>query len=107
MKPAAFTLGADDLEKIDKLRSQRGTNRSEALRHIIGEFFKSDRMDLISELEKIKAQNRELKYQLQDTLQKTTDQNNQLMKVLLLLGGRDEVFQKEVMERFPQFWQKQ
>ena len=106
MKQTTFYLGADDLEKIDKLQNQRGTSRSEALRHIIADFFKSDRIDLITELENIKRQNRDLKYQLEDMMRTTSDQNNQILKVLLLLGGNDDLFKKEVMKRFPQFWKK-
>lgn len=92
--------------QIDVLKARRGTGRSESIRHIIEEYFNFNPMDFIDELEKIKRQNRDLKYQMEKMLETTSDQNNKIIKVLLLLGGRDDLFKKEVMKRFPQFWKK-
>jgi hypothetical protein len=101
-----FNIRSDQIEKVDSLKIKRGTNRSEALRHIIDEYFKSGNMDLIDALESIKRQNRDLKYQLDHLKNVLIEQNEQALAMLLLLGGRDEKFKREVRKRFPQFWQK-
>jgi metal-responsive CopG/Arc/MetJ family transcriptional regulator len=105
----AFNLGAHLLDKIDDLKIKRGTNRSEAIRHIISEFFRPGSMnlaDLIDEFERLKGQNRDLKYQLEKMMSTIAEHNNQILSMLLILGGRDEVFRREVMKRYPQFWEK-
>lgn len=105
----AFNLDAHLLDKIDDLKIKRGTNRSEAIRHILDEFFRSGTIgygDLIDEFDRSNRHNRELKYQLEKMKRTMDEQHNKILKVLLLLGGSDELFKKEVMKRFPEFWKK-
>jgi hypothetical protein len=101
-----FYLGAGDIDKIDTLKNKRGTSRSETLRYIINEFFDSESMGLIDELERIKHQNRDLEYRLKKMMKTMSEQHGQVLALLLLLGGSDELFKKEVRKRFPQFWEK-
>lgn len=105
----AFNLDAHLLDKIDDLKIKRGTNRSEVIRHILDEFFRSGTIslgDLIDEFERSNRHNRELKDQVENMQRTMNEQHNQILKVILLLGGSDELFKKEVMKRFPQFWKK-
>jgi uncharacterized tellurite resistance protein B-like protein len=107
--PVAFSLEAHLLDKIDDLKIKRGTSRSEAIRHIISEFFKPGSMnfaDIIEEFDRFSRHNRELKYQVENMKRTMDEQHNKILKVLLLLGGSDELFKKEVMKRFPEFWEK-
>ena len=100
----AFTIDQHLLDKIDELKLKRGTNRSEAMRHIIHEYFKSYRMDIVDDLHNLKRQNVELKLQLQKLTKILENQREEVVTMLLLLGAKDKDFKKQVKDKFPQFW---
>jgi hypothetical protein len=101
-----FNIRSDQLEKIDKIKVNHNSNRSETLRYIIDEYFKTGQLDMVEELESIKRQNRDLKYQLESLRSVLVEQNEQALAMLLMIGGKDEQFRSEAMKRFPQFWRK-
>jgi metal-responsive CopG/Arc/MetJ family transcriptional regulator len=104
----AFNLDAHLLDKIDELKIKRGTNRSETVRHILGEYFKSGTTfgELIDELERMKVHNFELKYQLQELVELSKKHDKETVTMLLLLGGNDEIFKREIRKRLPHYWPK-
>ncbi len=104
-----FTIDAALLNKIENLQIKRGTNRSEMIRHILNEFFNSGTnfTDLVYELERLKGQNVELKYQLEKLTKSFKTHAKEVVAMLLLIGGKDEMFQKEIMKRLPHYWPKE
>lgn len=95
------------LEKIDALKTKWGTNRSETLHQILDEYFTEGNFKhLLGELERLKLQNIELRYQLQDVSKSLTEQNKQIITMLLIIGGTDKKVADEMRARFPQFWKK-
>ena len=103
-----FNVESQLLDKIDDLKIKRGTNRSEAIRHTISEFFRPGSMnlgDIVDEFDRLKNQNRELKEMVEKMMRKMDDDNQKLLTIGLLLGGHDEKFRKEMKRRYPEFWE--
>jgi hypothetical protein len=94
------------LDKIDELKLKRGTNRSEAMRHIVSEYFKAGSMDVVDELDKLKRQNLELRVQIDSLMKMFIEQREEILTMLILLGQKDPIFREQVRARFPEFWQK-
>ncbi len=105
-KIASFNIGIDHLDKIDKMKIKRGTNRSEALDSILNEYFSSNDINFVEELERIKLQNIDLRYQLEKMVKKMASQNKEILTMLLIIGGQNDVTKDEMMKRFPQYWPK-
>lgn len=101
-----FTIENDMLAKVDDLKFKRNASRSEALRHIVSEFFVEPATirDLIDDVNRLKVQNYELKYQLQETTQRLIKQNKEMMTVLLVLCGQDVRLFNAVKTKLPHLY---
>lgn len=93
----------DDLGKLDDLGAKLKKSRSDALRHIISEFFfkPTSYRDIIEEIERLKIHNRELQYQMQEMSQRLIKQNKEMMTVLLMLCSQNDNLMNDVMDKFP------
>jgi metal-responsive CopG/Arc/MetJ family transcriptional regulator len=104
-----FSVESHLLDKIDDLKIKRGTNRSEAIRHTISEFFRPGSMnlaDIVDEFARLKNQNRELKELVEKMMRTMDDYNGKLLAIGLLLGSNDKKFRSEMMRRYFELWEK-
>lgn len=107
MSAKGISLSHELMDKIETLKIKRGTSRSETVRFIIGEYFSTGGIkEIVDELERVKLQNSQLKYQVEDLSSTIKKLHVEVMSVLLIIGGQDQKTQERIKQKFPHFWSR-